>query len=684
MELEGLSDAASPGMSLVSLLGLQDVRLDVEVTSNRPDMLSHRGVAREVAPRGDASLAEPPIPGEEPAAAASFEGIPSVEGEAEASGGGLTIRIEAPELCPRYLGLVVRGVRVGPSPVWLQTRLRAAGARPINNVVDATNYVLLELGQPLHAFDLARVGGDAVVVRRAREGERIRTLDGTLRNLTPEMLAICDAERPIAIAGVMGGEDSEVTAETTDILLECALFAPGPTRATRKALGLSTDASYRFERGVDPDGLRDALVRCARLVVAVAGGRSEGPIVDVSPERPVRARVELRPERVSHLLGIPFDPGTVRELLVPLGFRIDGSGDTAAGNGNALAVGVPGWRSWDVTREVDLIEEVARTYGYDRFPDALGAFRPSSVPDDPLFALEDGLRDELSAWGLLEGQSPAFAPEGEGEVEIINPISMEERWLRSSLLPAMFRKVAYNLSRGTRDVRLFELGTVFAPGEPGEAPHEATHLAAVLHGRRVPEHWSGEDEPVDIWDLKGLLQAVAERVAPGDWEVAPAEAGTHPRFEPGGALVVREAGGGVVGMGGRAVTGALDLPRWAGDVWALEVSLPRGVRPPEGIRVRPVPAHPGVERDLALLVSDERPAASVVEVVRRAAGGLLAEVAIFDVYRGRGVPAGNRSLAVRLRFRAEDRTLTDDEVDAAVAAAAQALEEELGVRIRGG
>ncbi len=710
----GSSPGWIPGRPLVEALALKDVRLDVEVTSNRPDLLSHRGIARELAPRGDASLVEPPIPGEDPEAAAAVRALPLHTDAREVRTGGVTLRIEAPDLCPRYLGLVIRGVRVGPSPAWLQARLRAAGARPINNVVDATNYVLQELGQPLHAFDLARLEDATVVVRRARDGEGIRTLDGAERTLSSEMLAICDARRAAAVAGVMGGEESEVGEETTDILLECALFTPGPVRATRKALGLPTDASYRFERGVDPLGLRTALERCARIVLATAGGAPDGAILDAAPVQAEPLRVRLRPSRVERVLGVPFQEDEIRALLAPLGFGVDPSTEMeAAGDRREpdLAVTVPGYRTWDVTREVDLIEEIARRHGYDRFPDDLGAFRPGTVPDHPLFRLEDALRTELAAWGLLEGQTPAFAPEGEGEVEVLNPISMEERWLRSALLPALLRRVRYNLARGNREVRLFEVGTVFAPGEPGELPREGTRVAAVLHGHRSPPHWSEGGEPLDVWEVKGILEAVVRRIPGAAWEVEPEEVEhgvgdgvedgaegrvdgrveegvrrepSLPRFEAGFSFRVRDAEGRIVGTGGRVPSGALDLPPWAGSVWGFEVDLPPEPAPTPTPRLAPLPTHPGVDRDLALLVPEEHAAGPLMERIRREGGTLLREVRIFDLYRGEGVPPGYRSLAVRLHFRAEDRTLTDGEVDSALAGATRILEESYGVRIRGG
>jgi phenylalanyl-tRNA synthetase beta chain len=674
MELEG---TFTPGDPLVGALGLDDVRLEVEVTSNRPDLLSHLGVTREAAAGGAASLRLPDVPGEDPEVARSVEEAPSVEDVREAEAGGVRVRIEDPELCPRYLGLVIRGVKVGPSPAWLQTRLRAAGARPINNVVDATNYVLLELGQPLHAFDLDRLEGSTIVVRRAEAGEEIRTLDGELRKLTSDMLAICDAERPAAVAGVMGGEESEVTDATSDLLLECALFKPASVRSTRKALGLSTDASYRFERGVDPEGMQRALRRVARIILATAGGQVEGPILDVRPEAFRRTTLALRLSRVEQILGVPFDGDQVRALLEPLGFPV---GTEAEG---ALPVEVPGFRSWDVTREVDLVEEVARTHGYDNFPDTLNPFRPGTVPDHPLFRLEDRIRGELTSWGLLEAQTPAFAPEGEGEVELLNPISAEERFLRRSLLPALLRRLERNLARGNRDIRLFEVGTVFERGDEGELPGEHPHLAVVLHGRRAPEHWSGDAGGVDLWEVKGILEAVARVVDEGGWEVKAAtdREGAFP--DPSQAFVITDADGAVVGRGGAIPPAGLDLPAWAGEIWGLEVRLPDEPEIRDRVTFTPLPTHPAVERDLALLIPEERTVGEVLTLVRERGGAHLRESRVFDVYRGKGVAEGFRSVAVRLRFRADDRTLRDQEVDDVIRSLTRALEEEFHVGLRG-
>jgi len=594
----------------------------------------------------------------------------------EVAAGGVRIAVRDPDLCLRYMGAVIRGVKVGPSPAWLQERLRGAGARPINNVVDATNYVMLELGQPLHAFDLARLGGSAIVVRRAGPDEkRFVTLDDEERTLTPDMLMICDAERPVAIAGVMGGQDSEVGADTLDVLLECALFDPKSVRATRRALNMSTDASYRFERGVDPEGLPGALARCVDVILATAGGAPDATLLDVCPRPFHAAVVSLRLSRVERLLGVALDGATVRSYLEPLGFTVQSERD------GVLEVRVPGFRSHDVTREVDLIEEVARTHGYDAFPEELGAYRPGTVPDHPLFRLEDELRRHLVEQGFFEAQTPAFVPEGEGEVQVANPLNTREPFMRRVLLPSLLRRVEHNFARGLRDVRLFEIGTSFRKDPAGGLPAEETHLVAAFTGRREPPHWSTPETTFTVWDLKGLLEDVAGRAFRAGVRLVPAEADAEP-FAGGASFVLVDAGGAEVGRGGRVLDARVDAPVWADEVWALEMTLPAPAPAPVPV-FRPLPQYPGVERDLALVVPDTAAASAVEAVIRGRGGELLEDVALFDHYRGQGVAAGARSLAFRLRFRAPDRTLKDKEVDRAVQGIVERLKEELGVEPRG-
>lgn len=668
MELRG---EFTPGESFVEALGLEDWRLDVEVTSNRPDLLSHRGVARELSPAGEPGLLDPAIPGA-PVVTATLKA-----GPAEVSVPGIRIVVEDAVLCPRYIGAVVRGVKVGPSPAWLATRLRAAGVRPISNVVDATNYVLLELGQPLHAFDLSRLEGGTIRVRTARAGERIRTLDSMDRPLSADTLCICDSERPVAVAGVMGGEDSEVSAGTTDLLLECALFQPASIRSTRKRLGLSTDASYRYERGVDPEGMERALRRCLEIILATAGGEVQEEVADVCPSPFSRPVVRLRPARVERILGVPFSPAEITHLLEPLGFPV------REGPEGALMVEVPGYRSWDVKREIDLIEEVARTHGFDRFPADLAPFRPGTVPDDPLLQLQDDLRRHLAGRGFLEAQTLAFAPPTDGVVEVMNPLSMEESRLRGSLLPALLRRVSYNFHRGNRDVRLFEVGTVFhAPPAPGELPREEVRLAVVLTGGRTPPHWSGTPERVDVWDVRGLLEELVPLVrVPGRPSL---EAGSGPweLLEPTAALLLRDDQGDTRGAAGKVRTGVVDAPPWADDVWGMELVLPQRPSPRAGPLYHPLPLHPPVDRDVALLLPSGVEAAAVARRIGALGGEFLESVEIFDLYRGPGIREGFRSVAFRLVFRAPDRTLVESDVTPVLRTILDTLKEESGVEPR--
>jgi phenylalanyl-tRNA synthetase beta chain len=675
MVLGGSLEAGEP---LAGALGFDDVRLSVEVTANRPDLLSHRGIARELTPAGDASLALPEIPGGDRRFDQSFAERPAQVDEHEVSVGGVSIRIDASDLCSRYLGLRLTGVRIQPSPQWLQSRLRAIGGRPINNVVDATNYVLYECGQPLHAFDLASIRGRSIVVRRAAEGELICTLDREDRVLSARMLAICDSERPIAVAGVLGGADSEVSESTEEVLLECALFEPGAVRSTRRAMGLSTDASYRFERGVDPEAMRAAIGRAAELILATAGGRIEGPLMDVCPRPFARARVPLRLSRVERLLGIPLDAREVVALLEALGLPVE------EGEGT-LTVEVPGFRSYDVAREVDLIEEIARTHGYDAFPETLATFRPGAAQDHPIFRLEDAVRDELVASGVLEAQIPAFASEGEGEVELLNPVSTEEAFLRSRLLPGLQVGLEYNLRKGNREVRLFEVGTVFRLGGRGELPREETRVAAVLHGHATPAHWTRPSALLDLWDIKGILDRLVGIISERRWTLAPGLADGLPSagFDPGSMFRVIDEDGAVRGVGGRLEEGKLDLPPWAHAVWALEIALPGEPYLHTVANCQPLPVHQGVDRDLALLVPGNAPVESVLSLIRERGGDELRGVEVFDVYRGPELPHGVRSVAVRLRFRAQDRTLRDQEVEDAVREVTRALGEELSVGFRG-
>jgi phenylalanyl-tRNA synthetase beta chain len=654
--LMALSGEHRPGERFREALGLDDWRLVIDVTPNRGELLSHVGVARELAPGGVDGIALPKFP------SAPKVKLPCVSARREGECGPIHVEIDDVDGCPRYMGAILHGVRVGPSPEWLATRLRAVGQRPINNVVDATNYVLQELGQPLHAFDLAKLAGEEVRIRRAAPGETLVTLDGIGRALEPADLVIADAEKPVALAGIMGGENSEVGDGSTSIFLECALFEQKTVRKTARRLGLSTDASYRFERGVDPEGQPEALVRVIELILAVAGGRVAAAI-DVDPKPFERPVIAVRPERVARVLGVAIDAAEIDRLLDPLGFEVKKS--------QPVRVTVPGYR-YDVRTEIDVVEEIARRRGYGSFADALLPFRPSAVPTDASVAVVRRLRDLFVRWGFMEALTLPFTPETPGAARVLNPLSQEDAFLRTGLAGSLLRRVEHNFAHGVRDVRLFEIATVFRAAENGGLPGEERRVAAAFSGARAPAHWSGPAGTFDAYDLKALLEDLAAeypggRVEAGEVDGAP------------GFLLVAEAG--TVGRAWQAPEGAVDAPAWAAPVLVLEAAIPAaaagGAKP-----FVPLPTHPGSERDLALLVPFAVTAAELEETIRGAAGALLEGVTPFDLYEGKGLPEGTRSLAWRLRYRAPDRTLTDREVDASVDRVLKALEERHGVRRR--
>ncbi|MBA2627140.1 MAG: phenylalanine--tRNA ligase subunit beta [Gemmatimonadales bacterium] len=654
-----LDTEAAPGTPLLQAIPLADTRLVLDITPNRPDLLGHKGIARELA----ASLR---VPFRLPAIAGSPGAtLPAPRREA-ATGtvAGVRVAIEDPDGCPRFLSAVVRGVRVAPSPDWLSRRLAAVGVRSINNVVDATNYVMLELNQPMHAYDLSRLRGPAVVARAAKPGERVVTLDGADRALDETMTVIADAEGVIGIAGVMGGAGTEVSEATTDLFLECAFFDPASIRRTRRALGLSTEASYRFERGIDRWNGAEALRRCVELIQVTAGGAVDGDAVDLWPRVTHPPRIFLRPARVARVLGIELPWHAIEQYLVAIGATVVSKPDDGR-----IAVDVPGWRP-DLVEEIDLIEEVARLHGYDEITTELRRARPGTRADDPAYAAADRIRGALVAQGLFEVASlPMTAVSTSAAVRILNPLSSSEGFLRADLLPGLVRLTELNWAVQTRDVRLFEVGTVFRTIGPGEAgtPRESQRVAAIVTGARTPAHWSqpaGAD--VDIWDLKGLFEA-AIAVAQPAASVA-VNAGRLIAVVPGGAEV------------GHARVLRADAPPWAAPVYGFEVELDTSAQ------VSPVhralPTTPASGRDLTILLPDDLPVARVAQVLRSAGVVLLEAVHVTNEYRNPVLPGGMRSVTFHLTFRANDRTLEAAEVDQAESRLLNALQRELGVHRR--
>jgi phenylalanyl-tRNA synthetase beta chain len=567
--------------------------------------------------------------------------------------------LEAPDLCPRYAAAVA-DVAIAPSPEWLASRLQAAGIRPINNVVDVTNYVLLELGQPMHAFDLERLAGRQIRIRRAAAGERITTLDGVDRALDPEMLVIADANAAQAVAGVMGGGHSEVSGATTTIVLESAFFEPKSVRRTSKTLGLKTEASARFERGADVNAAVKGIERAISLLEQIGAGTVRGGVIDSYPAAIVPRRIELRRARIERLLGMAIADADVERILKGLGFQI-------RKHGEGWEVAAPTFRV-DVSREADLIEEVARHYGYDRLP---ATFPPLTAPppaSDLNIERDRLVRRVLLACGLSEALTFSFidasaaAPFAEEQaiVPIENPLSTQFSVLRPSLLPGLLASVAHNRHRERTDIRLFEIGaTMTRSGETRRA-------AVALTGSGDAPHWSSGHRGVDFYDAKGIVDALAAALR---IDAIFAAAPLPSYLVRGRAATIAVAGRliGSVGMLAPGIVASAGLSA-SEDVYVAELDLDSAAaaqsRTP--VSVTPLPRYPSSARDISIIIDETLPAESVRGTIRAAAPDTLVSVREFDRYRGKGVPEGRVSLSLRLTFRSRERTLTDAEVDAAM------------------
>ncbi|MBE0466200.1 MAG: phenylalanine--tRNA ligase subunit beta [Candidatus Desulforudis sp.] len=658
------------GVEAGPLLGLDDQILELDLTPNRGDCLSVRGVAREVA-----TILNLPLRTPEPVL---------VELQALATDRAVRVDIEDPGLCGRYVARMIVDVIVKPSPLWLQRRLFAAGMRPINNIVDVTNYVMLEWGQPQHAFDFDTVTGGHVIVRNARPGEVLITLDGQERRLAPEMLLIADPGRAIGIAGVMGGLDSEVTAGTSRILLESAYFNPVSIRRTAKALGLRSEASNRFEKGVDPDGCLRAADRAVELIHRIGAGRIAAGAVDAYPAPYVPKTIILRPERVEHILGVSVPPEEIKGVLERLEFSV------REAEGRFLA-GIPSHRT-DVAREIDLIEEVARIYGYDRVPPTLPFGTTTAGVRTAAQAFEVNLKGWLTACGLTEVITYTFTnrkvfdrlrfPEDDGRrrtVRLRNPLNEEQAVMRTLLYPSLLDVLARNYQRRVTNAALFEIGRVYLPREDALLPEERLTLVIALLGR-TPADWRRKDEPMDFFHLKGILEAVIPRAGIGPLDFVP-ESG-EPTFHPGrtARLLVGETSLGIVGEIHPEVLDEYDLPH---GVVAAEVDLETMVAlEKQSPMFTPLPRFPSVDRDLAVVIRKDFPVAEVTAVIRQAGGEFLREVRLFDVYEGRQIRKGCRSLGFALNFRAEDRTLTDEEIGQYLGKVVGALENAFQAELR--
>jgi len=654
-----------------------DFVLEMAVLSNRADLLSHLGVAREASVMTGGAVR---LSLEEPKRiAGKTEDLTSVD-------------VQAPDLCPRFTARVVRGVKIGPSPAWLAERLQAVGQRSINNVADITNYVMLELGQPLHAFDLDKLTEQRIVVRRARAGERVQTLDEVERELHPEMLVIADAVRPVAVAGVMGGAETEISETTTSVLIECAYFAPVSIRRTSRALELRTEASDRFERGVDYEGQLRAQTRTVALICELAGGAATEDAIDVYPNRSSPPVIELRFSRVGELTGVDVAPREALRILGALGVKPSGreqNGKESAGNaaevkGIAESASVnfvsPSWRT-DIQIEEDLIEEVARHAGYDKIEAMLP---PSSVAGE-YRANEDrrrAARRTLTAGGFDEAFNFSFIDAaahderfellptltqqtGENDARFVtleNPIIEGAARMRATLLPGLLVSVRHNFNHGTRDVRLFEMGRVFAANtEPGRLPVEREAFALVATGGALEQGTAATSRESDFYDLKGALDAAADAMKLSALEFK-AESVKHLRE---GQAANVSLGGQVVGFIGRLADAVAAGYKFRQPVYVAEVDLSALFESAEApVRYTPLARFPSVMRDVSLLADRRVTFAEMRDTILALNLKNCRSVSLVYVYEGERVPEGQRSVTLRIEYRADDRTLRDEEVDA--------------------
>lgn len=628
-----------------------DSVLDVEVPSNRPDCLSHVGIAREVSAIDKGFLRLP-----------ESKSIKSDGLSADLT----SVEIKDPDLCPRYAARLVRGVKIGPSPDWLVKRLETIGQRPINNVADVTNYVLHEMGQPLHAFDFAKLAGPRIVVRRAVQGEKLKTLDGVERTLTGDMLVIADAEKPVALAGVMGGEDSEISTQTTEVLIESAYFNPHSVRQTARHLGMDTEASRRFERGADCEGVRHAQQRCVELICELAGGVATEDAIDIYPQPLSERVVSLRPERVKDLTSLSVEKDEMLRILTALGFELTAESD------ERMSFKVPSWRI-DVGEEEDLVEEVARHTGYEKIGSELP---PANVAGEyqPAEMKFRSLRRALNAFGFDEAINfsfiaredrfeliPALRGHENDQPQLANPIIEDAAWMRSTLLPGLLNSVRHNLNHGIRDVRLFENGRIFSISAPKELPDETLALAIVATGGVLEENKAQPQREVDFFDLKGALETAVDwmNLSPLSFSQASVR-----HLREGQTARIQLSDGKAIGSIGRLAENVAASYKFRQPVYVLELDLTSLVDgPAKVIQYSPLPRYPSVMRDLSLLVNRNVPLEEIFTVVNEQDVPDCRSVKLVGTFEGGNIQSSKRSVTLRLEYRSDERTLRDEEVE---------------------
>jgi phenylalanyl-tRNA synthetase beta chain len=658
------------GTSFASAFGLRDVAFEVNVTPNRPDCLNIFGIAREIAALTNVPLSSPDTH------------VPEM-GEAIAT--MTSVQVEAPDLCPRYAARVIRGAHVGPSPFWMQRRLLVCGSRPRNNVVDATNYLLLELGHPLHAFDYQTLREGRIVVRRARPGEVCVTLDGISRALDPSVLVIADATQAVGIAGVMGGQNSEIREASATVLLESAYFLPQSIRRTSKKLGLRTEASYRFERGADFEGLIASLDRCAAFIARLSGGEVARHRLDVAAEHYVAPRIPLRVGRLNTVLGVELTPEVVAQYCTRLQLP------TSVGAETDVEVEVPSFRR-DLAQEIDLIEEVGRLHSYQAIPTSLPRVRLTPTPRSPQREALRLVREWLLGCGYTQVINYSFMPEDDLDrlqipgddplrrvVPLRNPLSQEAGVLRSTLVPSLLRTIALNLNRDLRNLMIFELSRVFRRQE-GAQPYEAQMLGLAVTGGVGGQHWGEAPRAFDLYDLIGVLGLTADRLHRQALSVSPTPV---PFCHPGKSAAIK-LGDEPIGVVGEVHPGVLAAFEVSQAVTLAEIDVDRlisqGMVPPQ---YRPIPRFPAVTRDLSVILDATVPAGQILTTIEGFHPDLLREVRLFDIYAGKPIPEGKKSLTFALTYRSDDRTLTDEEVNAIQTRVIEHVRQKFSAQLRG-
>ena len=661
------------GRPLFDVMGWRDHQIEIGLTPNRPDCLSVIGVAREVAALYGKELKLPSI---------------ELHEVAEEISACAEVTIENTQACPRYAARMIRGVKIGPSPDWMVRRLEAIGMRSINNIVDVTNYVMMELGHPLHAFDFRLVEEGRIVVRCAQEGDRFATLDGQEHQLSVEDLMICDGQKPVALAGVMGGLNSEVQEDTETILLEAAYFNPVSVRRTSKRHSLHTESSHRFERGADVDMVPVALDRAAALMATLGGGEVLNGVLDVYPEVIHKRKIDLQCSSVNRMLDLPLDRTTVQECLESIGLVIVRQTDAD----DSITVSIPSFRP-DLEREIDLIEEVARLYGYDKIPVTM----PVGVVDATMPPLHQRrqrqLRDMMVAVGFSETINYSFIAENAvakislpatdlrcTQVPILNPLSEEQAVMRTSLVPSLLETVTRNLNYRSTDLRLFELRPVFLSAE-NKVARERLSLVAVMTGRRDPDGWAQSGAHVDFYDLKGVVEHILTGL--GVDTVLFDATRTQPYLHPGKSCVLVTENGHVLGSMGEIHPRTLSAYDIDQPVYLLDLDAEQLLQcSSSGCSFKPLSRFPDVSRDTALLLDKEIRAAQVIDILKQVKSKTVEELILFDLYTGAGIPEGKKSLGIRIRYRDMKKTLTEDEVGKAHDRMISTLCEKLGAEIR--